>query len=219
MLSPLVDRALSIVPAGRGDSRLGRLMATAILDFLYELPLLDAKRIDLAAVLFQGDLENWRKKPLRTRQPGRWEFHPISMYREGILVPRKSKSKFDASQGTHANRQEGTDLRFANVSIPDDAFHEIEAYLADMPSLCVQFLGITAQGASVLVKRKRNSDDWLAMVTFDDPYIEGQLCAITAWGTDPASAVAAFLYKWQVICGGVVPAPNNGGSSTRRRFG
>lgn len=189
------------------------------LDLLYELPFVDAVRVQQAAVLFTADLSRCRKKALRGERSWRWEFYPVSIIEEQNLVPRRKSQSGIRPESSQSVGKEGYDLRFINVSIPETAIGEVEEYLTDLPTLSIQFLGLTSTGAGILVKRKRGSDDWLAMVTFDDPYVVGASCAVTAWGADPASAIAAFLYKWQVILGGQIPSPDLQGGSARKRFG
>lgn len=189
------------------------------LDLLYELPFADAVRVQQAAILFSADLSKFSKKQSISTRPGRWEFYPISTIEGDNLVPRRKSKPGERPVSTQSAGKEGYDLRFINVSIPEDAIGEVEEYLTDLPTLSIQFLGLTSSGAGILVKRKRGSEDWLAMVTFDDPYVAGASCAVTAWGADPASAIAAFLYKWQVILGGQIPSPDIQGTNARKRFG
>lgn len=138
---------------------------------------------------------------------------------EDKVVPRKQRVANVSTNDRASDTSAGDDLRFINIKIPEGAEEELLRLLGDLPALCLSFMELTAGGNAILLKRKRGTEDWLAMVTFDDPYREGLFCAITAWGSDPASAIASFLYKWDTVLGRVLPEVGSSGNGPRKRFG
>jgi hypothetical protein len=138
---------------------------------------------------------------------------------EVILVSRKRNRSTAQSGNPPRTDEQGDVLRFINVRLPDEAYPEVDALRADVSNLCLNFVGLTTLPADVLVKRKRGTADWLAMLTLDDPYREGQFCAITAWGGDPVGAIAALLYKFESILQGQVPPPDVSRAPGARRYG
>lgn len=188
-------------------------------DLLYDLPYESAKRVDENALWLQDEL--WKlscgRGTCKTNHLSLFGFHYSREDRK--IVSRKSAGKNGSGLGSAEGGTIRDELRFVNVHVPESAVSEVEEYLTDLPSLCVGIVSLTAIGGDVLIKRKRGSDDWLCMVTFDDAHVSGGRVALTAWGAVPADAVASFMYKWEHLLGEQMPAPTNEDVSGRKRFG
>lgn len=140
-------------------------------------------------------------------------------HRRGEIVSRKKGGSSNGGESAPNSGQKGDVIRWVNVHIPDELVEQVASLASDTAGLCVQFMAYTADGADILVKRKRGNGDWLAMLTFDDPYIAGGKCALTGWSNNPVDAVAAVVAKFELVLGGEVPEPPIHGSNVGKRFG
>jgi len=190
-----------------------------LLDVLCEMPFARAKLVTSGAEQLRVWLTKWEQNPRSFRQY-RWEFHgDFYLALEGVNVARKKQQSGIVNGGASGNKTQGHDLRFINVKIPDSDVGNVEGLLVDHAALCERFVSYCASGAEILVKRKRGTDDWLAMLTVVDPYRDGQYCAVTAWGSNAADAIAALVWKWEGLLVGEIPEPTFSDNGTGKRFG
>jgi len=190
-----------------------------VLDVLYDLPLAKAGWVQVGASNMVTWLVKWEQNPRSFRQE-RWEFDgDFYLALGGANVARKKRQGNQSSGSASPTNAQGNDLRFVNVKIPDGDVGNVEGLLTDYTALCQRFVSYCADGAEILVKRKRGTDDWLAMLTVVDPYRQGQYCAITAWGANAADAIAALVWKWEGLLVGEIPEPSFQDNGSGRRFG
>lgn len=205
-------RRVGVYPAIRRHMR-------DVLDVLLEMPYHRAVAVQQGALNMCVWLDKWRQNPRSYRQD-RWEFHgDFYLALGGANVARKNRKSNQSTGGAQAASDERSDLRFINVKIPDGDVGNVEGLLVDYAALCERFVSYTAHGGEILVKRKRGTDDWLAMLTVSDPHRDGGLCAVTAWGSNPADAIAALVWKWEGLLVGEVPEPSFSDNGSTRRFG
>lgn len=194
-------------------------MRFEVLDILTEMPFAAAVRVSENAAWLAGELLKVEENPTACKTNHLFAAGFFYSHKEVKIVSRKKRTGSDDDRMSKASNEGGDALRWLNARIPDEIVGDVERLASDTSSLCVKFLAYTAAGADCLVKRKRGSVDWLAMLTFDDPYVTGGRCAITGWGNNPVDAVASVVAKFELVLGGTIPEPVIQGSDNARRFG
>ena len=170
------------------------------------------------AASFLGWVEAWRQNKRTFRQ---YEYRlPQDFYKtlevSGVSPRRRRNS--DVGRGAHASHDNRDNFRFVNVEIPEELDQTVCELGEDIPGVVERFFSYTTSGWDVLVKRKRDSNDWFAMVIVDDPHVPGGRCGVTAWSDDPVWAVVALVAKWEYILKRTIPAPEDAGAVVRRRY-
>lgn len=189
------------------------------LDVLCDLPFEAAVRVAEGGAWLHAEVSKVIQNPVSCKTnhlsaPGFFYSH-----KEGQVVSRKNRTGTANGNGATPSESGRDVIRWVNARIPDELIGDVEGLCADSAALCVKFMAYTADGADILLKRKRGTADWLAMLTLDDPYITGGRCALTGWGNNPVDAVAALVAKWEFVLGGALPEPTVQGSVPDRRFG